>query len=621
MMNRIDKAEWKPVDRMILEENALEVAKSNVNMLVIAGPGAGKSELLAQRAWYLLQTDECSEPQRILAVSFKKDAATNIQERVLKRCGKELDGRFDSMTFDAFAITLIDQFLSAIPEEYRPKRGYEIINDDELIEVLKEKEIFIYKYKYQYANKINMLTSHKLPFEDNSSSTKALWKVIANIEDNEKCYLTYRMIGRLAEYLIRNNPLLKKVLNITYSHIFLDEYQDTTSIQYDLLKTCFGGENTVITAVGDDKQRIMVWAGALKDAFDRLINDFNANETMLMMNHRSAPRLLQIQKTLYKEFFYKDSEIAFDIVNNTKWDKNDGESYIHVFNDDISEAEVISSEINELILKGCSKKEICILVKQTPDIYCENIIESLSKYNIVARNEAKYQDLLKEDLIILLMNFMEIIIKDKAPNEWSFFIQLIRELNDDFQNDIYKVVELENIINTKVNGFKNKLKQVTTLEIFKQYIYEILNFINVDKIKSKYNQYKNNNTFDKLVNEYCDLLWKEYEFCKEWNMSLEKFKGEDSIPIMTVHKSKGLEYECIFFIGLEDGAFWNFNKQRSEEFCAFFVALSRAKKRLDFTFSLTRSSTKYPNQSIQNINEFYNILDKSGIVEVKDHRE
>lgn len=621
MMEKINKNEWKPVDGMILEENALVVAKSDINMLVIAGPGAGKSELLAQRACYLLQTDECSGAHRILAVSFKKDAASNIQERVIKRCGKELGGRFDSMTFDAFAKSLVDQFLNAIPIEYRPKREYEIINDDELINLLKEKEILNYYYKKEYVNEINKLTNNKLPFNDFSNKTKVLWQFIANTEINEKCYLTFKMIGRLAEYLIRSNPLLKKVLNMTYSHIFLDEYQDTTLIQYELLKTCFGDENAVITAVGDDKQRIMVWAGALKDAFNKFTNDFNAKETMLIMNHRSAPRLLQIQKTLYNEFFYKDREIAYDIVNNKKWNRNDGDSYIHVFDNDISEAEIIATEINELILQGCSKNEICILVKQTPDTYCKYIIDSLSKYNIVARNEAKYQELLKEDLIVLLTSIMEIIVSNKAPNQWEYFIQLMMELNNNFQNDTYKIVELENNISTKINQLKCKLTEVGTIELFIEYVYEILLYIDIDKIKSKYNEYKNDSTLDKSVIEYCNLLWKEFELCHEWKVALEKFKGEDSIPIMTVHKSKGLEYECIFFIGLEDGAFWNFDNQRAEEFCAFFVALSRAKKRLDFTFSSIRSSTKYPNQSINNINEFYSILNKSGIVEIRNHRE
>ena len=148
MANLIDKEKWIPVDGMILEENALEVVKSNSNILVIAGPGAGKSELLAQRACYLLQTNQCREPRRILAVSFKKDAAVNIKERVVKRCGSELASRFDSMTFDAFAKALVDQFLNAIPMEYRPLRNYEIIEDKDLIEFLRKNEIFNYSWRW-----------------------------------------------------------------------------------------------------------------------------------------------------------------------------------------------------------------------------------------------------------------------------------------------------------------------------------------------------------------------------------------------------------------------------------------------------------------------------------------
>lgn len=88
---------------------------------------------------------------------------------------------------------------------------------------------------------------------------------------------------------------------------------------------------------------------------------------------------------------------------------------------------------------------------------------------------------------------------------------------------------------------------------------------------------------------------------------------------MTIHKSKGLEYDVVFFIGLEDGAFWNFNNQKNEDFCTFFVALSRAKKRVDFTFSCNRSSTKYQKQYLANIKEFYKILKESNVVNVNNN--
>ena len=84
-MKSINKGNWSPADGLVLEDVALNVVKNNCNHLVVAGPGSGKSELLAQRACYLLQTGECLEPKRILAISFKKDAAINLKERVEKR--------------------------------------------------------------------------------------------------------------------------------------------------------------------------------------------------------------------------------------------------------------------------------------------------------------------------------------------------------------------------------------------------------------------------------------------------------------------------------------------------------------------------------------------------------
>ncbi len=85
---------WQPVGVTSLEPTALETVLSSGNRLVVAGPGAGKTELLAQRACYLLQTGACKPHRQILAISFKRDAAANLQERVRRRCGDELARRF-----------------------------------------------------------------------------------------------------------------------------------------------------------------------------------------------------------------------------------------------------------------------------------------------------------------------------------------------------------------------------------------------------------------------------------------------------------------------------------------------------------------------------------------------
>ncbi|WP_294332924.1 3'-5' exonuclease [Chryseobacterium sp. sg2396] len=86
---------------------------------------------------------------------------------------------------------------------------------------------------------------------------------------------------------------------------------------------------------------------------------------------------------------------------------------------------------------------------------------------------------------------------------------------------------------------------------------------------------------------------------------------------MTIHKSKGLEYHTVIFIGLEDGAFWSFQQQPDEDKCTLFVALSRAKERVAFTFSKKRVGRfVLQDQSIKNISVILEELQKSGVVEM-----
>ena len=107
----MDSNDWRPADGLTLEPNALAAAKEEVRCQALtAGPGAGKTEMLAQRADYLLRTGSCRYPVRILAISFKVDASRNLKERVRRRCGASLASRFDSYTFHAFAKRIIDRF-------------------------------------------------------------------------------------------------------------------------------------------------------------------------------------------------------------------------------------------------------------------------------------------------------------------------------------------------------------------------------------------------------------------------------------------------------------------------------------------------------------------------------
>ncbi|CCL23645.1 ATP-dependent helicase [Clostridioides difficile] len=613
--NWIVKEEWHPASGFKLEVEAMNTVINDKNTLVVAGPGAGKTELLAQRACFLLETNTCKYPKKILAISFKKDAADNLKERVELRCGKELALRFESKTYDAFAKEIVDRFRNSLDEKYRPLNNYNIATNGDVRRAFEISGLNFRGNQTEF-NKLygNKLSINKLPLHTNFVDKIFIdaWNVLlkGKEDNNFESSLTFEMISRLAEYLIRTNRYIKKAIEMTYSHVFLDEFQDTTSIQYDLVKACFFKTETIITAVGDGKQRIMLWAGARKSIFEDFQNDFLSQKRTLIMNHRSAPRLVEIQKAMYNRF----NEDAIDLKTNEKWNHEDGEAYLRLFEDYIKEADILSEEIVGLVESGIKINEICILVKQSVDIYSKEIIHKLSECNIKARNEAVYQELLKEDIIKILVSLFRLSLNDRSPDDWDYIYDILGELygidegyNPKVLNDFITKVEL------MINDIKVNLN-ITDEKQFSDLVDSKVEYISYEKFASKFQQYKSKDYFDDLVDKFKKLVWSEYNETKDWIKAIDNFEGKNSIPIMTIHKSKGLEYDTIFFVGLEDSAFWNFKNQPDEDRCAFFVALSRAKRRIDFTFSLDRPAGFSNSQTHDCINEFYELFDDTKIV-------
>ncbi|WP_406541542.1 UvrD-helicase domain-containing protein [Clostridium ljungdahlii] len=569
----ISEDKWFPADGIVLEENALSAIKEKNNVLVVAGPGAGKTELLAQKACYLLQTNKCNNPRRILAISFKKDAAENLKERVEKRCGKEQAERFDSMTYDAFAKQLLDHFYRGLPKEYRPCKNY-AVNDDKSIEFSFKKSGFvnnsgknISKFKKYFYDQLSSVT---LPLEKSKSTniTERAWKLLLNGNgvDVKSC-LTFQMISRLAEYMIRTNKYIKNALRCTYSYVFLDEFQDTTEIQYCLVKTCFMNSNCNMTAVGDNKQRIMLWAGALKNIFNDFCSDFSAVEKLLLMNHRSAPKLVQLQKMMY-ESLRDDTK---EIICSEKWNKNDGEIYLYEFNDYHDEAKVVAMSIEKKYKSGFMLNDTCILTKQKPEKYTKDLIEELKKRGIRARIENDYQDLIKEPVTKLIINVLSLIFDNKRPDSWKYLVDYLSiAYKEQIDSDYDFLIEKESKLSHILKGYREDLSSCDDIKLFEDVVNGILNFCDIGTLKSIYPQYMQEDCFKYTVEKLITLLWNEYEEVgKNWSKTLESFKGLHSVPIMTIHKSKGLEYDSVYFIGLEDSAFWNFKKQPMEDRCAF----------------------------------------------------
>lgn len=617
-MKIVHPEKWLPCDGITLEEEANTAVRcSDRHVLVIAGPGAGKTELLAQKAAFLFQTNQCKDPQKILAISFKTDAAQNLKERVEQRCGAEIKGRFISMTYDAFAKSILDHFLYALPEDLRPAPDY-LVDDQGIIDAafryvgynnpdgLKPSRL---REAYDF-----FLSQINLPITGNEIGHR-VWPVLLKGFNGNKATLTFKMIKMLAMHIVRTNPHIKRALHLTYSFVFLDEFQDTTGIQYAFVKECFFGSDTKITAVGDNKQRIMVWAGAVKRIFNIFCDEWNPKGVRLLMNHRSAPRLVALQKAMYNSLKEKATAVSV----SDRWDEDDGEIALIIADDEQLEADAISEDILARILEGTKPSDICILCKQTPQNYAPAIIAKLEKHGVRARIENEYQDLIKEPIVDLLIKFMLCANNRKHPNEWNSLVESLVELwgigeaqeSDAYDEMLRKLVFLADTVEKTIQqGFDG----VQWHDI----LGAIIGFINIERIKAKFPAYKQGTYFDDLISKFENLFFAEYEAaCGNWNLAIENFLGEHSIPIMTIHKSKGLEYSAVYFVGLEDSAFWNFRNQPDEDRCTFFVALSRAKESVTFTFCKRRTGLRYPMQQHNAINEFFDLLQRPGVAEVK----
>jgi superfamily I DNA/RNA helicase len=600
---RIAADEWTPIGVDALEANAFDVVRSTENRSVIAGPGAGKTELLAQRAAYLLQTGGSPRPQRILAISFKRDAATNLAARVRKRCRPEHAARLDSMTFDAFAKSIVDRFGQALPDAWRPAPNYQIVFPNERayrdfldtvgtppagVGITRAHIEAIHAKTFERKH----LFGAPLPEGLSTPTTAAQWVVHRYWENLLRGprgnFLSFPMIGRLAELDLRINPLVRQALALTYSHLFLDEFQDTTQIQYDLVKTIFLGSKTVVTAVGDNKQQIMRWAMAMDEPFVEYERDFGAKRTPLLNNYRSSPELVRIQHILAQAL----DEEALEPVSKVEGAISGDSCAVWDFSSPEVEATTLADFIaNEMNAKGLSPRDFVILVRQKPAEYVPLLADALADHNIILRNEAaeigpvRLQELLSEDLSELVISFIRLATIERAGRAWGDCLTALSMLRGLASDDELAHTRL----GREIEAFAAKFREANPHPVDSKsdalaVVAEVLDFVGRSDLAAACPAYRQGDWMEKVAEAVALHLQASCAEQTEWGPALDVYEGLNSLPLMTIHKSKGLEYHTVIFVGLDDGAWWSFSQDEVEATAGFFVAFSRAKQRVLFTY-------------------------------------
>lgn len=346
---------------------------------------------------------------------------------------------------------------------------------------------------------------------------------------------------------MENNPYILESIRNTYQYVFLDEFQDTTVLQYELLNLCFGKTSNIITAVGDDRQKIMGWAGAHPDAFSIFEQEFSANTHQLFLNRRSD---LKIQKLLQEVNNYAQGEQLGQDGYISSEIKSDALLQVRTFDNDHDETENIVESIQILCGEGVAVEDICILVKQLPDHYVEQLSPILNQIGINTRNEAYFQDLLKENIVQLILNTIMSAIDKRNSHSWVSVLQLKRSFS---KQNIFFEPKVEEKFVEETKSFLlflgKKLGKVDDFEGLFDTFKDILIFYGMDNIRAQFNEYTNLSYLELLIESLCDSLFSYYEKYESWKEAILYLNGKNCVPVMTIHKSKGLEFHTVFLLG------------------------------------------------------------------------
>ncbi|MDA8170650.1 MAG: ATP-dependent helicase [Nitrospiraceae bacterium] len=592
-MSLVPPGDWNPQGVADLEPRAWEALRQTAqSILVTAGAGAGKTEFLAQKATYLLQTGLCPAPKRILAISFKRDAASNLAERVTKRCPPKQARRFTSYTFDSFAKGLVDRFRAAIPEPYCPPAGYHIVTPRR-----QDYADFLDTYNFQGVNAQQIereIARVRLPVANSGSELQRAvaeyWR--AQYNDYGQVSLSFPMLNRLVELLIRENPYILKALRLTYPVVFLDEFQDTTFAQFQLLRTAFGGSEAIFTAVGDDKQRIMVWAGAMPDAFAQFERQFGAQRISLISNWRSHEELVRIQHVIANRI---DPTVEQPEARAVRLVDGDVAAIWEFANED-EESDCLAQWIYREVQAGnIEPHDVAILVRMRADEVEGKLSPAFNARSLRLRNVARnvgdiaIQDLLGEELTQVLLRLMRLGVAERSPENWNAALRDLQFLEAIDPSDEARQRRLQERLQVFVREIRRTLRRLEPIpDSATPSARAALDFIGAQVLRRAFPSYQRQPDFDRVWNGFVLLLRECLAHAETWSDALDDFEGLGQVALMTIHKSKSLEFHTMIFYGLDNQTWWSLTPDRTEELNSFFVAFTRAKQRAFFTLCIER---------------------------------
>ena len=241
---------------------------------------------------------------------------------------------------------------------------------------------------------------------------------------------------------------------------------------------------------------------------------------------------------------------------------------------------------------------------------------ALSLRGIKLRDESLLQDLLAEPIVEFLLVILRLATRPRDAEAWETLTGEVALLLGLDENDDTARIEQE--ANRLVQCAKDSLNAghvIGTLPL------ELVSMVGLEAFRAVHRQYGNVAFLNKIVNGLAVALQNSVNTSASASEAVDDLIGIDVVPAITIHKSKGLEFHTVVFLGLEDAQLWSFTTQPEEEKRGFFVAFSRAIERVYFTFSDVRDERWGRRQQRRaQIGDLYTILRQAGVL-TEDYRQ
>lgn len=586
-------------------------------MLILAGAGSGKTKTITTRLAYLIS--EVGIPAlNTLTLTFTNKAANEMKTRALNLIGNDsFYGNPLLCTFHKFGLL----FLRLHIEKLGRKNDFNILDTSDTKKILKE----IIDEKENASNILHYISHFKnhskgveevfedLNFFKNEPEKYQKFEKIALYYQNYQNYLLKYNFVDFDDLLMLSNTLLERDENFAkeqsefYHYIMVDEYQDTNDLQHKILKNlCTAHEN--ICVVGDDDQSIYSWRGAKIDNILNFQNEFkNVKLVKLEKNYRSTQTIIQAANELIK---HNENRLGKELICTKE--QGDELEILQAL-DEKEEAKELVLRVKRLIQKGIKANKIAVLFRV--NALSRSLEEVFNKEKIPYKllSGMKFYERLEIKNILSYLRFLSNFNDDfsfKAIINYpkrGFGASTLEKLENYANKE--KISLFEALCNLEGSGFFAKkldkeihefiehiknLKECETLEKLFDKLESEFKFKEYYKTQADgEDRIRNLDEFyagmkDKIKNEHYENL---NEILNELSLLSEQdgVSGE-CVYVMSIHASKGLEFDYVFIAGLEEG-FFPLHSETSdieEERRLAYVAITRAKKALCLSYADSR---------------------------------